>query len=383
MLALGVIIPVLPRLVLEFRGGDSGAASHTVGIFATMYAAMQFLFAPLLGVLSDRFGRRPVVLLSNLGLGLDYLLMALAPSVSWLFVGRAISGICGASFSIGSAYIADITKPEERAKYFGMLAAAFGLGFVVGPAFGGMLGESNPRLPFWIAGGLSVTNFLYGLFVLPESLPAERRSAFSWAKANPIGSLGFLRETPAIMGLVVIGFLYNVAHEVLPTTFVLYADYRYHWTSKTVGLSLMTIGLFTIVVQGGLIGPFVKRFGERVSVLVGLASAALGFAAYGFASTSTLFWVGMPFVCLMGLWNPAAQSLMSRRVDPTAQGRLQGALASLQGIAFMLGPLLFTTAFASGIKPGLPAWAAGAPFLTASVLMIVALGIAFREARPA
>lgn len=381
MLALGVVIPVLPRLVLEFEQGDSAAAATFLGLFATVYAAMQFLFAPVLGVLSDRVGRRPVVLLSNLGLGLDYFVMALAPSVWWLFVGRLVSGIFGASFGIGGAYIADITKPEERAQKFGMLAAAFGLGFVIGPAFGGLLGERDPRLPFWVAGALSVLNFLYGLFVLPESLPQEKRSAFNWAKANPVASLAFLREIPAVSGLAFVAFLYNIAHEVLPTTFVLYADYRYGWTSKDVGLALATIGVLSIVVQAGLIGPIVRRFGERASALAGLTAGMLGFAAYGFAATPALFWVGLPLTCLMGLWTPAAQALMSRRIDASNQGRLQGALASVQGVGFTIGPSIFTTAFAVGIRPGMPSGTAGAPFFVAAALMAVAFAIAWRAAR--
>jgi DHA1 family tetracycline resistance protein-like MFS transporter len=381
MLALGVVIPVLPRLVLAFEGGNSASAATMVGLFATVFALMQFIFAPVLGVLSDRFGRRPVILLSNLGLGLDYLVMALAPSIGWLFLGRTISGIFGASFGLGSAYIADITPPEERAKRFGMLAAAFGLGFVLGPAFGGVLGERDPRLPFWVASALSLVNFLYGVFVLPESLPPERRSVFNWAKANPVAALSFLRSMPAVFGLASIAFLYNIAHEVLPTTFVLYADYRYQWSTQTVGLALASIGVFTILVQGGLIGPFVRKFGERASVLTGLGCGVLGFLAYGLAATPALFWIGMPLLCLMGLWGPAAQALMSRKVDASNQGRLQGSLASLQGVAFTLGPSIFTGAFAAGVRPGMPAWTAGAPFLVAAALMAVALVIAVRATR--
>src|SRR3984885_8898430 len=234
MLALGVIVPVLPKLIEDFMHGNTARAAEYVGLFATVWAAMQFLFSPVLGALSDRFGRRPVILLSNFGLGLDYIVMALAPNVGWLFIGRVISGITAASFSTASAYIADVAPPDKRAGGYGMISAAFGLGFVLGPAMGGVLGNIDPRLPFWVAAGFSFLNFGYGLLVLPESLSPERRERFSWRRANPMGSLKLLRSNRELFGLAIVNFLGNTAHEALPTTFVLYAMYRYGWNERTI-----------------------------------------------------------------------------------------------------------------------------------------------------
>src|SRR4051794_25973411 len=254
MVALGIIIPVLPGLVVGFMGGDAAGSAEVLGVFGTAWALMQFLVSPALGVLSDRFGRRPVILLSNFGLGLDYILMAVSPSLSWLFVGRLISGITAASIPAATAYIADVTPPENRAGAFGMLGAAFGLGFVVGPALGGLLGNLDPRLPFWVAAAFSLANAMYGLFVLPESLTREKRSPFSWRRANPVGSLKLLRSHPELFGLAGANFFTFLAHEVLPSTFVLYATYRYDWSERTVGFALATVGFCYALVQGTLVG---------------------------------------------------------------------------------------------------------------------------------
>jgi DHA1 family tetracycline resistance protein-like MFS transporter len=382
MLALGVIIPVLPKLILEFQKGDTGAAAATIGIFGTTYAAMQFLFSPLLGVLSDRVGRRPVVLISNLGMGLDYLFMTAAPSIAWLFVGRLISGICGASYGTAGAYVADITPPSERAKTFGRLATAFGLGFVVGPALGGLLGQGNPRMPFVISAVLSLANWLYGYFILPESLPVERRTpTLEIKRANPVAALGFLRATPEVLGLASVSFLCDIAHQVLPTTFVLYASYRFHWSTTTIGLALASVGIASASVQGALIGPFVKRFGERASLLSGLTFGVLSFALFGAATTSFAFWFALPFNCLTGLWRPPAQAMMSRRIDPSSQGRLQGALSSVQGFAFMIGPGLFSGALAMGVQSSAPVFLAGVPYFIAALLMACAFVVAARTTR--
>ena len=251
MLALGMIVPVLPKLVEDFVHGDTARAAYIVGVFGAVWALMQFVFSPVLGALSDHYGRRPVVLLSNFGLGLDYIVMALAPTVWWLFVGRVISGITSASFSTASAYIADVTPPEKRAGAFGMLSAAFGLGFVLGPALGGVLGEIDPRLPFWVAAGLSLLNAMYGLFVLPESLAHDHRSIFKWQRANPIGSLTLLRSNFELLALAVVMFISYIAHEALPTTFVLYAMYRYHWNARMIGLAIATVGVCSALVGAG------------------------------------------------------------------------------------------------------------------------------------
>ena len=263
ILALGIIIPVLPKLVENFLGGNTAAAAEMYGLFGTVWALMQFVFSPVLGALSDRFGRRPVILISCFGLGFDYILMALAPTLIWLFVGRVISGITAASIPTAGAYITDVTPAEKRAAGFGILGAAFGIGFVLGPALGGVLGGINPRLPFWVAAGMSLLNAMYGLFVLPESHSPERRASFLWSRANPVGSLTLLRSHPELLGLATVNFLYYLAHEVLPSTFVLYAGYRYNWDERAVGLTLAVVGVCTGIVQAGLIKPIVARFGER------------------------------------------------------------------------------------------------------------------------
>src|SRR5256885_6479489 len=276
-LALGVIIPVLPKLIESFVNNDTANAARIFGLFGTAWAAMQFFFSPILGALSDRFGRRPVVLLSNFGLSLDYVLMALAPSLSWLFVGRVISGITSASISTAFAYIADVTPPERRAAVFGKIGAAFGAGFILGPALGGLLGDIDPRLPFWVAAGLSFANAVYGWLILPESLPPERRSPLRWKSANPVGALRLLASDRALAGLSLANFFAQLAHVVLPSVFVLYATYRYGWDTKTVGLTLALVGVCAMVVQGSGVGPIVKRLGERRALPLGPRSGALGF----------------------------------------------------------------------------------------------------------
>ena len=270
MFALGMIMPILPKLVESFVDNDTASAARIFGLFGTAWALMQFFFSPILGGLSDRFGRRPVVLLSNFGLAFDYVLMALAPSLTWLFVGRVISGITSASVSTAFAYIADITPPERRAAVFGKIGAAFGAGFILGPAIGGLLGGYDPRLPFWVAAALSFANALYGLLILPESLPRDRRSPFRWKSANPLGALHLLRSNPILARLSVVNFIAQLAHVVLPSTFVLYATYRYGWDARTVGLTLAMVGICAMAVQGAGIGPIVKRFGERRALLLGL-----------------------------------------------------------------------------------------------------------------
>src|SRR5512135_3240964 len=301
MLALGMVIPVLPRLIEDFLGGNTAHAARIYGVFGTVWALMQFFSMPVAGALSDRFGRRPVVLASNFGLASDYVLMALAPNLGWLFLGRVISGITAASVSTGMAYVADVTPPEKRSAAFGALGVAFGVGFVLGPALGGLLGNVNPRLPFWAAAAFSLANALYGLFILPESLPADRRRAFEWRRANPLGSLRLLRSHPELSGLAVVVFLSNLAHAALPSTFVLYAGYRYGWSARDVGLALAAIGVCMAVVQGTLIGPAVRRLGERRVLLTGLACGAIGFFAYGLAPTGLLFLAAVPIVALWGL----------------------------------------------------------------------------------
>jgi DHA1 family tetracycline resistance protein-like MFS transporter len=381
MLALGMIIPVLPTLVMDFVEGDTVRAAEIYGLFGTAWALMQFLFQPVLGALSDRFGRRPVVLLSNLGLGLDYVLMALAPNLAWLFVGRLISGVTAASFSTAGAYIADVMPPEKRAGGFGMIGAAFGIGFVLGPAFGGLLGGLDPRWPFWVAAGFSLANALYGYFVLPESLPLDRRANFSLRNANPVRSLKLLRGHRELFGLAAVHFLYNLAHHSLPSVFVLYATYRYGWDERLVGLTLAGVGVCAMAVQGGMVHPVVARIGERRALLVGLLFGAAGFAIYGLAETGLVFWIGVPVMALWGLAGPSAQSLMTRRVQPTEQGQLQGALSSIMGITGLIGPGLFTLAFARFIGPQAGWHLPGAPYLLAALMLMLALAVAWSATR--
>lgn len=378
MLALGLILPILPKLVESFVDNDTASAARIFGLFGTAWALMQFFFSPVLGALSDRFGRRPVVLLSNLGLALDYVLMALAPSLIWLFIGRVISGITSASVSTAFAYIADMTPPERRAAVFGKVGVAFGAGFILGPALGGLLGGMDPRLPFWVAAGLSFANTLYGLLILPESLPKERRSAFRWKSANPIGALHLLRSERTLTGLSVVHFIAQLAHVVLPSTFVLYATYRYGWDSKTVGVTLAMVGICAMAVQGAAIGPMVRRFGERRALLFGLGSGAAGFLIFGAAPSGPLFWLGIPVMALWGVAGAATQALMTRLVTPEQQGQLQGATASVQSVSQLLGPFLFTLTFAYFIGAQAPVMLPGAPFLLASALLLLALVVAAR-----
>jgi DHA1 family tetracycline resistance protein-like MFS transporter len=381
MLALGLIIPVLPKLVESFVDNDTASAARIFGLFGTAWALMQFLFSPILGALSDRFGRRPVVLLSNFGLALDYVLMALAPSLTWLFIGRVISGITSASISTAFAYIADVTPPERRAAVFGKIGAAFGAGFILGPALGGLLGGMDPRLPFWIAAGLSFANTLYGWLILPESLPSERRSPFRWKSANPLGALHLLRSNRILAGLSLANFFAQLAHVVLPSTFVLYASYRYGWGTATVGLTLALVGVFSMVVQGAGVGPIVKRIGERRALLLGLASGALGFLIYGAAPTGELFWLGIPVMSLWGIAGAAIQALTTQMVTPEQQGQLQGATNSVQSVSQLVGPFLFTLTFAYFISDSALLKLPGAPFLLASALLMLSLLIAWRTMR--
>lgn len=378
MFAIGVIIPVLPRLIEDFMGGDTARAAIIYGVFGTAWALMQFFFSPVLGSLSDRFGRRPVILLSNFGLGLDYVLMALAPSIGWLFVGRLISGVTAASVSTAGAYIADVTPPAQRAARFGMLGAAFGAGFVLGPALGGLLGDIDPRLPFWVAAGLSLTNAMYGLFILPESLPKERRGAFSWRKASPVGALRLLRSHRGLWGLGCIHFLSSLAHVALPSVSVLYMGYRYGWNAQQIGLLLAGVGVGTIIVQGLLVARAVKWLGERRTMLLSLSFGAAGFLVQGIAPNGLWYCIGIVTMSLWGMLNPALQSTMTRLVDPAEQGRLQGANSSVMGIANLIGPLLFTQIFASSIM-GHRSWELpGAPFLLAALLLMAAGMLALR-----
>jgi len=376
-LAFGIIAPVLPNLIIQFEGGNIARASAITGYFGFAWATMQFLFSPVLGAWSDRFGRRPIILISCLGLGLDYIFMALAPTLSWLFVGRIISGITTSNVSTAFAYVADVSAPEKRAKQYGMLGAAFGVGFVVGPAVGGLLGHYSLRAPFWAAAVLSLANFLYGAFVLPESLPLEKRAKSAWHMANPLGSLTLLRSHKVLSGLSVVCVLYYLAHQALPSVFVLYTEYRYGWNERSVGIALGAIGVCVAVVSGGLVGPYVKRFGERFSLISGLFFGVLGFAGFALATREWAFLAAVPLIALWGVAGPSMQSLMSQMVEPSSQGKLQGAINSLRALTGMAGPLVFTQVFAAAIAPGVRVHVPGAPYYLATGLLMGSVGLAW------
>ena len=382
VLAFGMVLPVLPKLIESFQHGNTALAAETYGVFATAWALMQLVFSPVLGMLSDRFGRRRVLLISLTGLGLDYLLMALAPTLSWLFVGRVISGITAATYSTAAAYIADVTPAEKRAQSFGYVGAAWGLGFIAGPAFGGLLGAYDPRLPFWAAAGLTLANTLYGWWVVPESLPPERRTRFSWRRANPIGGLTLLRTRSGLTGLVGVNLLHTLAHYSLPSVFVLYAGYRYHWNADRVGYTLAFVGVCTALVQGVLVGPAVRWLGERRAVLLGLAGATAAYALYGLAPSGPWFLAAIPFGSLAGLYSAGVQALTTARVGSGEQGQLQGLNSSVIGLVGLAGPGLFTVTFAVAIGAGSAARLPGAPFLVAALLTGAALLLAARVARP-
>jgi len=322
-----------------------------------------------------------VILISCFGLGLDYIVMALAPNIGWLLFGRIVSGICASSFTTAGAYIADVAPPERRAAAFGLIGAAFGVGFVLGPAVGGLLGSIDPRLPFWGAAALALINATYGLLVLPESLPPSKRDVFAWKKANPLGSLTLLRSHAELLGLATVNLLFQLAHCVLPSMFVLYTSYRYGWGIRTVGLTLMAVGLCSIIVQGALVKPAVHRLGERGSLYAGLLFGMVGFAGFALAPTAFWMWAALPVFTLMGLFGPGLQSLMSQRVAAQEQGKLQGANGSITSIAGLVGPGIFTLSFAHFIDKDRAWTLPGAPFFIAAALLLLALLLALQAAR--
>jgi DHA1 family tetracycline resistance protein-like MFS transporter len=382
-LAYGIVIPVLPHLVEQLTGGGPSRAAFWVGIFSTVFALVQFVFSPLQGALSDRFGRRPVILISNLGLAVDFLVLALAPTLWLLFAGRIVLGMTAASFSTANAYVADITPPQRRSATYGLLGGAFGLGFILGPGLGGWLGAVHLRLPFWAAAALALCNFLYGLLILPESLPAARRSArFEPRSAHPLGSLKLLRRYPVVLGLAAVIFLVYLAHYVLQTVFVLYADYRYGWGPRAVGLVLMLVGACDGVVQALLTGRLTQRFGERRVLLAGMLFGVGGFLVMGLSASGAAFLAGVPMLSLWGMAGPPLQALMTQQVDPSEQGRLQGAITSLASLAGIVGPYLFAQVFAFSIAPGSPGLP-GAAFVLAAVLLAAGAAVAWRYSRRA
>ncbi|GLQ86573.1 TCR/Tet family MFS transporter [Dyella flagellata] len=377
MLAFGIIIPVLPHLIVQLSGGSLAQAAVWVGAISTTFMLMQFIFSPVQGTLSDRFGRRTVILISSFGLGVDFIVIALAPTVWLLFVGRVVSGICAASFSTANAYIADIVPKEKRAASYGALGAAFAIGFITGPALGGLLGHISIRLPFWVAAALSLINFCYGYFVLPESLPLERRSKrFDWRHANPFGALVLLRRYPQVFALATVYFMITLAQFSLNSTYVLYADYRYGWGPEAVGGTLALVGLCTGVVQAGLVRRLMPKLGERRMIMLGIPLAVAGYLVFGFAPVGWMFLLGIPLLALGGLAGPPSQALMTHQVDPHEQGRLQGALTSLASLAGIFGPALFANLFGLFISDHAPMHLPGIAFVLAALLLAIATVIA-------
>ncbi|HPH84789.1 MAG TPA: TCR/Tet family MFS transporter [Ferruginibacter sp.] len=375
---LGLIIPVLPKLIQELIHGDISDASRYGGFLTFTYAIMQFLFAPVLGGLSDQFGRRPVLLFSLFGFALDYLFLSFAPTMAWLFVGRAIAGITGASFTTATAYIADISTPENRAQNFGMVGAAFGLGFIIGPVIGGLLGSFGPRVPFMVAAALSFLNWLYGYFILPESLSLKNRRPFNWKRANPLGSLKQLGKYPGLGGLISAFFLIYVASHAVQSNWSFFTIEKFRWDEKTIGISLGVVGLLVAIVQGGLIRFINPKLGNEKSVYMGLLLYALGLLLFAFASQSWMMFVFLIPYCLGGICGPALQSIISGNVPPDEQGELQGALTSLISLTSIIGPPVMTGLFSYYTRPGAPVHFSGAAFLLGSVLMLLSAAIAYR-----
>jgi DHA1 family tetracycline resistance protein-like MFS transporter len=350
-MSFGLMIPILPNLVREFTGGDTAAATDWNVLFGTLGGLMSFFAGPILGQLSDRFGRRPVLLMSLTGLGLDFLLMAFAPNLWWLLVGRLISGATSGAFSTANAYVADVARPDQRARLFGLVGSAFSFGFVAGPAIGGLLSDISLRAPFVAAALLTLANVLYGYFVIPESLPPEKRiQRFEARRANPVGSLTLLRSHHELFGLAGIYFLNQLAQMVWPAIFALYVGYRYHLSPMATGLLLMASGLVGVFTQSVLVGPAVKRFGERGTLLVGLSAATAAFAYYAWAPTWQFYLLGMPISALSGLITPGLLGLMTPHVGPSEQGQLQGANQSMGGISSVIGPSLFGLTFAWAVR---------------------------------
>ncbi len=382
VMAMGIVIPVLPPLIEQFTGSTARAGVIN-GLFVALWALMQFLCSPVIGSLSDRYGRRPVILLSTLGLSADYVLMALAPDLWWLAAGRILAGVTSASFTTVYAYMADITAPDARARGYGLIGAAFSAGFVAGPLLGGILGEISPRAPFWAAAALSGVALLYGLFVLPESLAREKRMAFSWRRANPFGALMLLRSHRDLTRLSVVNFLLYFAHHLFAAVFVLYAGHRFGWSAFQVGALLALVGGLDMIVQGVLVGPVVKRLGDRRTMILGLAAGAVGIACMGLAPTGWLFTLAMLPNALWGLAMPTIQSLMTRRVSESEQGQLQGANMSVGSIAGVISPLFFGAVYSMSVgeNPAFPH--PGTAFLIAAAILAGAAIISLRAARDA
>jgi len=394
ILGIGIIVPVLPELVKEFVGVeevDAAASEGTaeqqtfsragqfVGVIGASYALMQFLFAPIMGALSDRFGRRPIILISLFGLGIDFLIQGFAPNIWWLFIGRLLAGVMGANFTTANAYIADVSTDETRARNFGFVGMMFGLGFTIGPALGGLLGGIHLRLPFFVAAGLALVNWLYGFFVLPESLPPEKRSRFQLVHTNPFGTIRQLRAYPMVAGLAAVFVCKSLAQRGLENVWVLYTGFRYGWTETINGWALCLVGIMAVVVQGGMVRPIVKRFGERRTVVFGSIISMFAFLGYALADEGWMIPLIIIFGALGGVAGPAIQTLVTSRVEETEQGKIQGALTSLTSLTNIFAPILFNTMlFSYFISEAAPTKLPGAPFFFGAVLLSLSVFIALK-----
>ena len=379
ILGIGIIVPILPELIKDLLGGEDAQAAVFYGVIISTYATMQFLCAPVLGALSDRYGRRPVILVSLFGLGTDYVIQGWAPSIGWLFLGRILAGIMGASITTANAYIADVSTPQTRARNFGFVGAAFGLGFIFGPVLGGLLGGINLRLPFFVSAGLALVNWLYGFFVLPESLATKHRSTVSWRKMNSLASLRRLGAYPLVAGLAAAFLFASMAQRGLENVWVLHTGFRYGWDMLTNGLTLGLVGVMAVLVQGLLIKPVVARIGERRTITLGLTMSTLAFLAYGLASQGWMVPIIIFFGALAGVAIPAIQGLVTGTVLPSEQGRIQAAFTSLTSLTAIFSPLIFTTGlFSFFTSDAAPLILPGAPFFLGSLMFLVSLTLLVR-----
>lgn len=381
IVGMGLLIPVLPKLVVQMNGGDFTDGSHAYGWLVSIYALMQFVGSPILGSLSDRFGRRRIILLATAGSAIDYVIMALAPTLGWLFLARMIAGFTGGVMATANAYIVDVTPPEKRAGAFGLLGAAFGIGFILGPVLGGFLGGIDLRLPFWVAAGCSALNWLWGFFVLPESLAPENRRAFSWKRANPIGSLVALKRFPAVLALAESYFILNCAQMMLMSIWALYTSYRYQWTPQWIGFSLMATGLLAGVVQAVLVRRVVPRLGDTRAVKVGLAFSFCAQICYGLAPQGWMVFAIMVFGSLAGIAGPALQSYITKHVPADEQGGVQGVFSGLASLAGIPAPFVSTWSFGWAIDPASPVHLPGISFFLGAALTLTALVLATRSFR--
>jgi MFS transporter, DHA1 family, tetracycline resistance protein len=380
-IGFGIIMPVLPQLIMQIAAVDVSGAARIGGLLLAVFAGLQFLFGPVMGNLSDRFGRRPVLLVSLFAFGVNYALMGLAPNLLWLFIGRGLTGMAGAVYAPATAFVADVTPPEKRAQSFGLIGAAFGLGFVLGPALGGLLGESGPRAPFFAAASLAGLNFIYGYFVLPESLPVERRRPFSLARAHPLGTFKAFRGQRVVLGLALAAFFWQLGFYVYPATWSYFAIAKFKLSPGMIGATLATSGVSQALVQGVMTGRIVKRIGERRAALLGVAWGSLMFLCYAFMTQRWMLFPVLAIGGLQGIASPSINALMSRELGPERQGELQGGMASIMGLSAIIGPFALTQVLAHFSGPDAPVYFPGAAFLLAALLGAICFGLLVRGRR--